>query len=177
MKKEFCCFDTEKGDFLQFEFTLKEEIDERKVVEFFNQFYAVKMDGTYATTSEFGRDNNIVNLKEEFMKLLKWNQQDEIDILNFESIYSLFDTDQQRKNLKLASLIQQFMNMFTISLVCRYPQSTFLELEKIADTRIFDEESPRFEQERRSSYFNTKMMMLIQYKFFKEEEPKQLCKK
>lgn len=177
MKKEFCCFDTEKGDFLQFEFTLKKEIDERKVGEFLNQFYAVRMDGTYSTTSEFGRDNNIVNLKEEFMKLLKENPKGEMDILSFESIYSLFDTDQQRKNLKLAALIQQFMNMFTISLVYRYPQRVFLELEKIADTRRFVEESPRFEQERRSSYFNTKMMMLAQYKFFKKEESKQLCKK
>lgn len=158
--KQFCVFDPKSNDFVCLSCSLRSDINQVKWKEFFDQLYAVRMDSSYCFKgkSEFGEGNNIVSLKNELIQMLK-----DPDSLSFERIYHLFDTDEQRQSLKLASIIHQFIDLFTFDVLERYTSREFSIMEKALFFSNFSEKSPVFERQHKSVYYNTRMILFSGY--------------
>lgn len=165
LPKQFCVFDPKSNDLVCMNCSLKSDVDYVKLKELFDQLYAVKMDSSYCFggKSEFGEGKNIVSLRDELTKMIKNSES-----LSFEGIYRLFESDEQRQNLKLASIIFQFMNLFSFDVLERYTSDYMLAVQKLLNSKSsnFFKANPTFGNQYRNAYYNTQMMMLSNFPLY-----------
>lgn len=162
VSKEFCVLDPKSGDLICMNCALKRDVDEIKLRELFNQLYAVRIDSSYCfgKKREFGKGKNIVSLRDELIKMINAPKN-----LSFEGIYRLFENNEQRQSLKLASIINQFMDLFSFSVSERYTNDYMVAVEKIlhSNSSEFFKENPSFECKYKNAYYNTQMMVLSKF--------------
>lgn len=168
MFKEFCYIDKNTGDFVQLECYLKEEVGKSDIKGFYDKLYAVKMDSTYSRQSDFGKNHHTGDLKRCFSNIM------ENEVLCFKEVYKLFDTNEQRKSPRVSILLNEFLGMLDFEEKQRYTADEFGTMVRMANSGMFQEESPKFAQQLESIEYNTKMMNAIEFTPVIKTDAKQL---
>lgn len=152
MTKEFCYMDKDTGDYVSLNVESKENFD--SIRAFYETLYSIKTDSTYSCSSVFSEDRHACNLKQCFLNMA------DTSILSFKEIYRYFDTDEQRMNPRLASIIRKFMDMFSFSEKERYTSEEYGMMARVMSTTNMLDGQKTFKEESDSIFYNTKMMEL-----------------